>query len=267
MYEPFDSLDLRPMTAEELSPPPLGLATMEPGPELARLLASIDSSNLASYHRVELIAAYRKMSSHFLAQSYREIALLFRDCCRAMGGDPEDGADLATTELAAALHLTDHRAKLELNLALALEGIPQVLSALDRGGVDLHRAQVLVDRTCHLPEADASFVIDQVIEEASHLTTGQLRSRVERLCYLANPEEARLRYGEAVKNRYVEVRGTEFGTATLQGRDLPPDRAEAAYRHLTSLARKLRKRGESRTMDQLRADLLLDLLLGDEKAH
>ena len=61
-----------------------------------------------------------------------------------------------------------------------------------------------------------------MIEEAEHLTASQIRIKVERLCFLANPEEAALRYGEAVKNRMVEVRGNEFGTATLQGHDLPP---------------------------------------------
>jgi hypothetical protein len=108
-------------------------------------------------------------------------------------------------------------------------------------------------------------VVSQVIVEAENLTASQIRVRVDRLCYLANPEEARLRYGEAVRNRYVEVRGSEFGTATLEGRDLPPDRAEAAYKRLTRLARKLKRKGEERSMDQLRADLLLELLLGENQ--
>jgi hypothetical protein len=124
---------------------------------------------------------------------------------------------------------------------------------------------VLVNSTCHLPDPDLAWVVSQVIEEAEYLTASQLRVRVQRLCYLADPDESRHRYGEAVRNRFVSVRGNEFGTATLEGSDLPPDRAEAAYRQLTKLARRLKRKGESRTMDQLRADLLLELLLSEEQ--
>jgi hypothetical protein len=109
-------------------------------------------------------------------------------------------------------------------------------------------------------------VAEQVLVEAPGLTASQIRVRTQRLCYLADPEEARLRYGEAVKNRYVEVRGSEFGTATLEGRDLPPDRAEAAYRRLKKLAKKLKRKGDHRTIDQLMADLFLDRLLGSGEA-
>jgi hypothetical protein len=177
----------------------------------------------------------------------------------------EDSAWAVKTELGAALHLSNRSAELVFDFALLLERASGVFAALSAGKIDHYRAQVLVNSTCHLPDPDVSWVVGQVIEEAEYLTAAQLRVRVQRLCYLANPEEASLRYGQAVKNRYVSVRGNEFGTATLEGSDLAPDRAEAAYRRLTKLARRLKKKGESRTMDQLRADLLLELLLGEEQ--
>jgi hypothetical protein len=143
--------------------------------------------------------------------------------------------------------------------------LPEVFSSLRRGDLDLYRAETIVSHTGHLPEEDARFVAEQVLVEAPGLSASQIRVRVQRLCFLASPEESRLRYREAVGNRFVSVRGNEFGTASLEGSDLPPDRAEAAYRRLTKLARKLKRKGESRTMDQLRADLLLELLLGEEQ--
>ena len=124
---------------------------------------------------------------------------------------------------------------------------------------------MIINHTCHLPDADLAWVSEQVLVEAPGLTASQIRVRTQRLCYLADPDEAKLRYGEAVKNRYVEVRGNELGTATLEGRDLPPDRAQAAYQRLTRLARKLKQRGEERSLDQIRADLLLELLLGESE--
>ena len=127
---------------------------------------------------------------------------------------------------------------------------------------DLYGARVIINHTCHLQDVDLAWVSEQVLVEAPGLTASQIRVRTQRLCFLADPEEARLRYGEAVRNRYVEVRGNELGTATLEGRDLPPHRAEAAYRHLKQLAKRLKRKGDPRTIDQLMADLLLELLLG-----
>ncbi|HJR87237.1 MAG TPA: DUF222 domain-containing protein, partial [Acidimicrobiia bacterium] len=241
---------------------PPGLAEMEPGPELGRLLAEVDSIRISGYERAVLVAAHRRMVSYHQAEGYRQIGLLYEDCVE-LSIQPEEGMWAATTELSALLHLSGRAAELELGRALSLLRLPRVLSALRKGALDLYRAETIVAHTCHLREEDARWVSDQVLSEAPGLTASQIRVRTQRLCYLASPEEARLRYGEAVKNRHVEVKGNEFGTATLRGHDLPPDRAEAAYKRLTRLARKLKRQGEERTMDQLRADLLLELLLGE----
>ena len=236
-----------------------------PGPELGAVLSGINSSALSRYERVQVIAACQKLISHYLF--YREIAALYD---QELAEEPEipieDSAWAVRTELGAALHLSNRGAEIEFERALLLARAQGVGEALSRGAIDLYRAQVLVDHTCHLPDQDLCWVIEQVIDEAAGLTAGQIRVRVERLCYLASPEDSRLRYGEAVEKRYVAVRGNEFGTAILEGRDLPPDRAESAYRRLTLLAGKLRRQGERRTMDQLRADLLLDLLLGEAES-
>ncbi|HJR87248.1 MAG TPA: DUF222 domain-containing protein, partial [Acidimicrobiia bacterium] len=215
-----------------------------------------------------------RMVSHYQALSYREIWTLVgaeleeaRTIAREIDlpAQLQEAAFFVTTELGAALHLSTRAAQNEVSRALGLERAQSVFEALLRGKLDLYRAGALIDRTCHLPDPDQAWVVSQVLVEAEGLTASQIRARVDRLCYLANPEEAKLRYGEAVKNRYVEVKGNEFGTATLEGRDLPPDRAEAAYKRLTRLARKLKRKGEERSMDQIRADLLLDLLLGESE--
>jgi hypothetical protein len=273
MYEAFDS-DFSPDVSWEEAPSalPPGLADMEPGADLGRLLAGLNPPALTSRDQVTVIAACRRMVSHYQALSHRAIwTLLSTELCReadeaveqGVAPQPQDAFFLVTTELAAALHISQRAAQNEVNRAHGLERAQSVFEALLRGRIDLHRAGVLIDRTCHLPDPDLAWVVSRVIIEAENLTASQIRVRVDRLCYLADPEEAKLRYGEAVKNRYVEVHGSEFGTATLKGRDLPPDRAEAAYRHLKQLAKRLKRKGDPRTIDQLMADLFLDQLLGD----
>jgi hypothetical protein len=98
------------------------------------------------------------------------------------------------------------------------------------------------------------------------LTTGQLRARIARLCIEADPDDAEQRYRYAVSDRRVVAEATGDGTANLLGLDLPPHRVAAATRRINALARSLRIAGETRTMDQLRADVLLDLLNGTNTA-
>jgi hypothetical protein len=57
----------------------------------------------------------------------------------------------------------------------------------------------------------------------------------------------------------------ESGTANLLALDLPPHRAATLLRRINSIARSLRGGGETRTMDQLRADVYLDLLVGKKR--
>jgi len=99
------------------------------------------------------------------------------------------------------------------------------------------------------------------------MTTGQLAARVRRECLEADPAEATERYRRAVEDRRVILEPNESGTANLLGLNLPPDRAAAITRHINSVARSLRGGGETRTMDQLRADVYLDLLAGGRAGH
>src|SRR5262249_34345473 len=52
------------------------------------------------------------------------------------------------------------------------------------------------------------------------------------------------------------------GTAQLAGSNLPPDRALAAFNWIDRAARAAKAAGDRRTLDQLRADAMLDRLSG-----
>ena len=55
---------------------------------------------------------------------------------------------------------------------------------------------------------------------------------------------------------------TVDGTAHLYGLDLPPDRVQGVMRRINDLAQSLKTADEGRTLDQIRADVFLDLLDG-----
>ncbi|MDJ0925834.1 MAG: DUF222 domain-containing protein, partial [Acidimicrobiia bacterium] len=137
---------------------------------------------------------------------------------------------------------------------------PTVFAALLLGRIDRHRARVLVDETLHVTDAVAEAALSELLPEAAGLTTGQLRNRIAKLCIDADPEAAQKRYERSVSHRRLELRPTGSGSADLMGLDLPPHIAASISRWIHKEALKLRKLGDDRSMDQLRADIYLDLL-------
>jgi hypothetical protein len=155
-------------------------------------------------------------------------------------------------------------AEIEIDFAHVLKHrLPAVGEALWSGEIDVRRARVLVNGTGHLSEGQARQVVEQVIGRASELTTGELRSKVQKLCFEIEPEEAKKRYECAVEDRRLVREPTVDGTANIFLTDVSPVRASAAFDRINRLAESLRVPGETRTVDQLRADIALDLLCGD----
>ena len=97
---------------------------------------------------------------------------------------------------------------------------------------------------------------------AAERTTGQLRARLYRLVIKADPDAARRRYRHGLKGRRVEHGREDDGTARLAGRWLPAARAAAANSRIQAIADWVKDGGDQRTVDQIRADVLLDLLQG-----
>jgi hypothetical protein len=172
-------------------------------------------------------------------------------------------ARATVAELRAALHLTRRAAEAELDLAIALcVRLPRVLEALEDGIVDVRRVRVLIDGTSHLPQASARAVVDTAIERAGSLTTGQLSAYLRKLCIQHDPDQAQARYEHAISERRVIAQHEPDGTVTISGIGLPADRAAAVMDRLTTTARRLKTRDEERTLDQLRADVFVDMLTG-----
>jgi hypothetical protein len=89
-----------------------------------------------------------------------------------------------------------------------------------------------------------------------------LAARIRRLCLETDPDDAKTRYQEGLADRRVVSEANPDGTANLLGYQLPIDRVIAASHRINQLARTLKTRGETRTLDQIRADVFLDILKG-----
>ncbi len=246
-------------------PVPPGLDEMAPGPVLAGWLSSIDVSRVSPHDRVVVLKAHDRLVSHFQAKRYRDMVAV----ADARGDADGDGVPIHVSdeaggvEVASALTLTRRGGDIEMTMALGLfRRLPRLAGMLEAGIIDVSRVKVIERATGHLADAVARDVVDAVADVAPTLTTGELGARIRRLCIEVDPNDAQDRYETAVDGRRVVMTPTNDGAANLFGFDLAPGRVQAAMGRINTIARAMRRDGETRSMDQLRADVYLDLLNG-----
>lgn len=240
---------------------------MPPGPELGRLLEGIDRSQLNGHELVILLQARARQVAHDQAEFYADMwELAFStpldpaECSEAVRTPAMD--PYATDELRCALSLTRRSADIQLSIAYELvDRLPQVWEALHDGQIDLARARVICNGVVHLEPEEANRVVDSVIDQTGDLTTSQIGQRIRRRCMQVAPNAARRRYENGLSGRRVESFPNDDGTVDLVGRQLPVDRVAAIVRRVNDLARRL-KGNDARTLDQIRSDVLMDLLEG-----
>jgi len=245
---------------------PDDLESIPPGLILAAYLFRIDRSRLNGHDLVRVMKTDARLAAHFQARMFEGMAELAY--CPPGGPQAEVVRDsveveFASTEIGAALRLTRNAADSQLGFALQLrERLPQVWEMLHCGDIDVPRAYIIVDGTDHLSVETARQVADAILGGAPRLTTGQLRARIRRLSVQTDPEEAQTRYEEALLERRVVSQADVEGTASLFGLKLEPHRVTAVTRRINQIARSLQHGDDPRTLDQIRADVFLDLLAG-----
>ena len=251
------------LTRHEASVLPDAVFGAEPSPALVAFLSVVDPRELSGHDQVKVLRAHQRLISHFQAKFYEDLAAL-ADVMFEFDDDWELATEATAMELRAALRLTRRMADIELDLAEALvHRLPRVGRALQTGQIDLRRARVLVAGTEHLDQTQAREVVDQLIDRAGELTTGELRARVRSACTATAPEAANARYRTAHEERSIHVEPTVAGTADIHLTGAAPDKAAAAASaRIDQIAKSLHSPGETRTMDQLRADIAIDLLCG-----
>jgi hypothetical protein len=235
------------------------------------LLDTVDRTEHNGHDLVYLIQARVREISRLQAELFSDMVELAY-CPPSGPGDPplrqQVMDEYCADELRAALRWTRKSAENTLDVAWRLvERLPQVWEALRDGRIDLPRARAIIDSTDHVDEAIAREVADRILDRAPDLTTGQLRAAIRRLCIEADPDEAAKRYEEGLEERRVVAEPSPDGTADLCGLKLPVDRVAAITERLTRMAKKLKRRHETRTLDQIKADLFLELLEGRHHGH
>jgi hypothetical protein len=174
---------------------------------------------------------------------------------RRAGPDGREGEYVAA-EVAHALTLTPRSAQMLLEQSRGLDRFPAV-AALQRAGVlDPRKVALIISQLELLSDELAGRVLDRVLPRAGGLTTGELRSALQRAIIAVDPQAAIRRREKAQKNARVEVWTEDSGTGALAGRDLPPAEVIAVDQQLTADAKWLKANGVEGTEEQLRAKAL-----------
>jgi Domain of unknown function (DUF222) len=171
-------------------------------------------------------------------------------------------SEFTADEIAPLLRITHNAAHTRLYLAVQLTTrLPGTLAALDRGEIDLYKARILTELTTVLDDQQAAAVEAQVLPRAADQTPGQLRAAAQRAVLRIDPHGAEHRRQQRIRDRAVILDPREDGTAELTAVNLDAADAVAAYQQLDAYARSMSPT-DGRTMDQRRADALIDLILG-----
>ena len=172
-------------------------------------------------------------------------------------------------EIAAALRITEHAADGLLSLGEALvHRYPAVLDSFAVAGMTERHAQLLVDALDAVEPEFRDRIVGPGIVLAESQPIGTFRRKLRTLVESVRAATLEERHTAALQRRRVVVEPAEDGMAWFSAL-IPAVEAHAAMGRVTTLAKVLGGRDEeTRTLDQLRADVFADLLIeGETGSH
>ena len=215
---------------------------------------------------VDLVTEVAAMMAVLAAQRFFRIDVLRRN---ALADASRYGSAIAEVversvrlEVAAALRITEHTADGLLATAEALvHRYPAALESLGRAAITEQHARTLVALLDAASPDVRERVLPRAVILAEQTAVGTFRRGLRRLVDVAEATTLAARYEAALDARLVVVEPAEDGLAWLHAL-IPAVEAHAIHNRLTSIGKALKVHpDEERTLDQLRADSLGDLLV------
>lgn len=248
---------------------PSGLEDLEPGILSAAIVSNVDREQLNGHDLIRLLKTEARLTSHYDAgrlATMAEVAM-----CPPGGPDSPverniEHMEYVADEVAAALNLTRRAAESELSLALRLRHrLVSVWERMRAGRLDRRRAAMFDDAIGHLGQESVDTIVESILDHSTHLTTGQLRARLARLALEVDPAGVDAGHEEGLAERRVVTMANSDHTATISACSILATDAVAINRRVNGFAQSLARNGDARTIDQIRADVFVDLMLGRTK--
>jgi len=231
--------------------------SQHPAFRLGAELDGIDPAALSADERVDLLTVLEEQRRWFEAAQLRVLAVMQdRDTS-------ELGLAQESVSLALQLPLRTAQGKLAQARTLVTE-LPKTLAAMAGGSISGEHARVIAEAVWRLPDdAHLRTALEQAVLPplltGRCVTVPQFRQRVRRAAMALEPATAEERHQRALADRTVGYQPAEDGMACLQVVLGAPE-AQLIHTRLTAAATML-PASDRRTMDQKRADLLVDAVL------
>ena len=233
---------------------------------LGELVGAVpESSRLSQERLLDRIAAQERAVNALQASQARDLAAFGAAGAEeyaARGWEPSPHAGVAL-EVADALQLAVQTGHNRIHAATDAVDHPRLLSLVGTGAVSMFGLRRVCAATDVL-EPDQRLVVDRRLAAdavRNDLTPGQLEKAALRRVLDVDPDAADKRVAKERKKRYVGLSQPVDGTAGIFAR-LRAEEALAVFRRLDRTARGMRGEGDERSLDELMADLLVELVSG-----
>ena len=249
------------------------LAESDPGPGLARLLADLDVSQLSDFELVEYVAATDRQASWVHAQQLNAIAELNERESMNPTWPYSAGnvvkRSVTGDEIAMRLKCSRRSAQKLVENAQALFAGPLIDagSALEAGRLTVNGTRIILEHLSDVHHEEAQLVLNRVLPRAHSRTPWQLGADLARELARVAPDEVEKRVQDAKRGRRVDRPSPRPNGMAYWGVTAPAADLVMADTVLDHHARSLKKNGDQRTLDQLRADLFLSGILNPNACH
>jgi hypothetical protein len=198
------------------------------------------------------------LTYHVKQVSYHQAQILHALADHAIA---HEGDEFFEAEIAAAMRWTSRWTSDQVAMAVEMVSrLPHTVDALEKGEIDIYKARVLYDKTVPLSADLAAEVEARVLVKAPEQTGAQMRALTNRVVMRVDPEGCKDRAELRKAQRCTGIDKLEDDVARFWAY-LPADRATECYQRVDAIARSVRGPMDDRTLDQIRADVVADLLL------
>lgn len=222
------------------------------------------------------IARLQAQESGLLAEAADLV--MVRTASRREAGKRWD-TDLAlrevTSELGAAMRLSDRAVQARMASASTLDqSFPATRAAFEAGEIDAGHVSAIIDAGCSVADADLRAQYEQLLLEAARFETPtRLRSIARVVAARLDPESVADQQQRARERRHIRVINLDDDMARVMA-DVSAAHAHAIHDRLTQMGRNVREARadaeaddgvarvvDTRTLDEIRADIFVDMLL------
>lgn len=173
--------------------------------------------------------------------------------------------EFAPEDVAAVMGVSPQSAAGQMMFACTVaRRLPRALDALKSGVLDVQRLRSLENAVRPLDGQLAAQVEAHVLAGGARVNRGAFTDACRRAVHRIDPAGAAARADARKKDRRVWISPGDDGSSSLSA-VLPADEAIACYQRVDQIARGIvldRTAGDKRTRDQIRADVLVDLICG-----